>query len=269
MKHQDYTWGGVVCRGIRSIWVVAAVCSMAAMGIAGPPDAAASRRAVEQLTAYLASGQSERGLLAEQPFATTALTRSDAEQARHLLWEDHVRMIRQTRAGEMAAGRLTTGDLAMPFVYSVIGDMPEGGRSLYLSLHGGGGTAKRVNDGQWENQKRLYRIPEGIYLVPRAPTDTWNMWHQEHIDELFDRLIENLIVLEEVNPNRVYLLGYSAGGDGVYQLAPRMADRFAAAAMMAGHPNEASPLGLRNIPFAIYMGENDSAYNRNTVARQW
>jgi hypothetical protein len=66
----------------------------------------------------------------------------------------------------------------------------------------------------------------------------------------------------------VYLLGYSAGGDGVWQLAPRMADRFAAAAMMAGHPNEASLLGLRNLPFALFMGGNDAAYNRNQVAAE-
>ena len=72
-----------------------------------------------------------------------------------------------------------------------------------------------------------------------------------------------------MNPNRIYLLGYSAGGDGVYQLAPRMADRFAAAAMMAGHPNETSPLGLRNLPFTIHMGGLDSAYKRNAIAQQW
>jgi hypothetical protein len=82
-------------------------------------------------------------------------------------------------------------------------------------------------------------------------------------------LIENLIVFEDVNPDRVYLLGYSAGGDGVYQLAPRMADRWAAAAMMAGHPNETSPLGLRNVPFTIHVGGRDSAYDRNRVAREW
>jgi pimeloyl-ACP methyl ester carboxylesterase len=78
-----------------------------------------------------------------------------------------------------------------------------------------------------------------------------------------------MIVFENVNPDRVYLMGYSAGGDGVYQLAPRMADRLAAAAMMAGHPNEARPEGLRNIGFAIHMGANDSAYNRNKVAAEW
>src|SRR5690606_5890083 len=64
-------------------------------------------------------------------------------------------------------------------------------------------------------------------------------------------------------------LGYSAGGDGVYQLAPRMADRFAAASMMAGHPNETSPLGLKNLPFALHMGALDSAYERNLKAEQW
>jgi hypothetical protein len=78
-----------------------------------------------------------------------------------------------------------------------------------------------------------------------------------------------MIVCEDVDPDRVYLLGYSAGGDGVYQVAPRMADRWAAAAMMAGHPNETSPLGLRNLPFALQVGANDDGYKRNAVASRW
>jgi predicted esterase len=121
----------------------------------------------------------------------------------------------------------------------------------------------------YQHQITLYNASEGIWVVPRSPTDSWNQWHQDHIDPMFDRIIENYLMVRDINPNRVYILGYSAGGDGVYQLAPRMADRFAAAAMMAGHPNDASPLSLRNLPFAIYVGENDSAYNRNEVARQW
>jgi hypothetical protein len=82
-------------------------------------------------------------------------------------------------------------------------------------------------------------------------------------------LIESFIALEGVDPNRVYLLGYSAGGDGVYQLAPRLADRFAGAAMMAGHPNETRPDGLAALPFALHMGALDSAYERNAVAASW
>ena len=129
-----------------------------------------------------------------------------------------------------------------------------------------------MNDGQWRNQIQLaqaYRPKEGLYVAPRGPTNSWNLWHEAHMDPLFDRLIADLVVLEGVNPNRVYLLGYSAGGDGVYQLGPRMADRWAAAAMMAGHPNSASPLGLRNVPFAIQVGANDGAYRRNAVAADW
>jgi hypothetical protein len=78
-----------------------------------------------------------------------------------------------------------------------------------------------------------------------------------------------MIVLHDVDPNRVYLMGYSAGGDGVYQLAPRMADRFAAVAMMAGHPNESQPLGLRNLPFALHVGALDDGYGRNNIAAEW
>ena len=126
-----------------------------------------------------------------------------------------------------------------------------------------------MNDRQWENQARLYQPNDALYVAPRAPTDNWNLWHEPHVDALFARLIGDAIVLGEVNPNRVYVMGYSAGGDGVYQLAPRMADYWAAAAMMAGHPNDASPLGLRNIGFTLHVGANDSPYERSAVAAEW
>ena len=197
-------------------------------------DVEASLHAVATLKEYLDASPADRPELAEQEFAAVALTRGHALEAEQLLWNDHVQRIKESRADEMKTRRLTAGDLQMPFYYTVSGDKPKNGRSLYISLHGGGGAPKQVNDRQWENQKRLYQVKEGVYLAPRAPTNTWNLWHQGHIDGLFDRLIENLIVFEGVDSNRVYLLGYSAGGDGVYQLAPRMADRFAAAAMMAG-----------------------------------
>jgi hypothetical protein len=161
------------------------------------------------------------------------------------------------------------GKLEMPFAFKTFGKKPDGGRSLFISLHGGGGAPKQVNDGQWENQKKLYTVDEGIYLAPRAPTNTWNLWHEAHIDRMFARLIEDLIVFEDVNPNRVYVLGYSAGGDGVYKIAPRMADHWAAAAMMAGHPNGVSLLSLRNVPFALQVGGDDSAFNRNKVGREY
>ena len=97
-------------------------------------------------------------------------------------------------------------------------------------MESGGGAPPALNDQQWSYQVNLYELPEGICVAPRAPTDTWNLWHEGHIDPIFQRLIESYVACRGVNPDKVYLMGYSAGGDGVWQLAPRMADRFAAAA---------------------------------------
>ena len=207
------------------------------------------------------------------PFVLHAqLTKEQAVEFRDSLWADHQQTIRKERSAEMQKKVIRIGDHSMRFESKKYGKKPKEGWSLFISMHGGGGAPARVNDSQWKNQVRLgdaYKPKDVIYVAPRAPTNTWNLWHQGHIDKFFDRLIENLVVLEEVNPNAVYIIGYSAGGDGVYQLAPRMADRLAGASMMAGHPNETSPLGLRNIPFAIHVGAKDHGYKRNSVAAEW
>jgi len=224
---------------------------------------------VAQLSQYLSSDAFDWNQIAEQPFANAPLTRNDANLAKDLLVQKRREQLLKERKAEVEALEIKLGDRTMPFFYKVFGDKPEGGRSLYISMHGGGNAPARVNDRQWNNQKRLYEPAEGVYVAPRAPTNTWNLWHEGHIMPMFDRLIEDMILFEDVNPNRVYIMGYSAGGDGVYQLAPRMADRLAAAAMMAGHPNDAQPLNLRNIGFALYMGGKDKAYKRNEVAAEW
>lgn len=224
---------------------------------------------LDALKAWLVQPRDDRPELATQDFATAKLTKEESAAAANLLWNDHAAYIRESRAAEMEHKEFSLGDKTLKFSYKIFGEKPVGGRSLFISLHGGGNARARVNDQQWENQKGLYKPEEGVYLAPRAPTNTWNLWHEGHIDPMFDHLIENMVVFEDVNPKRVYVMGYSAGGDGVYQIGPRMADRWAAAAMMAGHPNEAQPLNLRNIGFALHVGAEDGAYNRNQIAREW
>lgn len=225
------------------------------------------RSILARLDAHLA----EFGIhgLATADFAEVALDANEASAARERLWTRHVAEVREGRKAEFDARAITVDGVTMKFWYRTFGEKPKNGRSLWISMHGGGGAPAEINDKQWQNQKRLYELEEGVYVAPRAPTDTWNLWHQGHIDSLFARLIADMVVFEEVDPDRVYILGYSAGGDGVYQLAPRMADRLAAAGMMAGHPNDANPFGLRNIGFALHMGANDAAYDRNAVAAKW
>lgn len=222
--------------------------------------------ALSGLKAWLALPATDRPQ--EAPALQAALTRIEAEQAVEWLFADRLARLASERREEMEAKTLTEGGRTLRWMDRTFGEAPTDGRSLWISLHGGGNAPPRVNERQWQNQIGLYEPAEGIYLAPRAPTDTWNLWHEAHIDPIFQRLIDNHVALAGVNPNKVYLLGYSAGGDGVWQVAPRMADRFAAAAMMAGHPNEASLLGLRNLPFAVFVGGNDGAYNRNKVVAE-
>ncbi|MBM3845887.1 MAG: hypothetical protein FJ405_06335 [Verrucomicrobia bacterium] len=195
-----------------------------------------------------------------------SLTRAEGERVVQMFAASQLASIRTNRSDEIHQQSITVEGKTLRWMSKTFGTATNGGRSLWISMHGGGNAPAALNNRQWTNQLGLYQPAEGIYVAPRAPTDTWNLWHQGHVDVLFQRLIENYVAAGEVNPDKVYLMGYSAGGDGVWQLAPRMADRFAAAAMMAGHPNEASLLSLRNLPFALFMGANDSAYQRNKVA---
>lgn len=245
------------------------ISALALTSVAAAPDSAKSAAAVADLKAAVDASPKSFAAIQGKPFVDIALTKADAAAARELLWWLHSSLIKSERAKEIADRVIVDDKLDMRFDFRTFGEKPKSGRSLWISMHGGGGAPKQVNDQQWNNQKKLYTLPEGLYLTPRAPTDTWNLWHQPHVDRMFRRLIEDLIVLEGVNPDRVYLMGYSAGGDGVYQLAPRMADTWAGAAMMAGHPNGVSLLSLRNVPFALQVGGKDAAYSRNRIAREY
>ena len=198
-----------------------------------------------------------------------SLTKEQAEQVASKLWAEKTSGIKAQLQEEVDKDEIKFGDKTMRLLVKQFGQAPTTGAALYISMHGGGNAAAHVNDQQWQNQIKLYEPEEGFYVAPRAPTNTWNLWHEAHMDDLIDRLILAYVVCKNVDPNRVYLMGYSAGGDGVFQLAPRMSDRFAAVSMMAGHPNETKADGLRNVPFALFMGGDDDAYNRNKLAEQW
>ncbi len=246
-----------------------AAAFLAVAAAAAAPATSTGASPVDDLKAYLARPTDGRPPLAGQPFATAPLSKADAAAAQRLLWDDHVADVRATRRQEWADQAITIGPDTLRLLVKHFGHRPAGGWNLFISMHGGGNAPAAVNDSQWQNQIRLYSPPDSLVVAPRAPTNDWDLWHKPHIDPLFTRLIEDAIVLEGVDPDRVYLMGYSAGGDGCYQLAPRMADRWAAAAMMAGHPGDASLLPLRDLPFTIHVGALDAAYHRNEIAAQW
>lgn len=197
--------------------------------------------------------------------ATAQMSREKADEARKQIISQWKADERTRLQNDAEAKCVRQGELSMPYDVKTFGAEPSDGRSLWISLHGGGNAPKALNDSQWENQKVLYQPAEGIYVAPRAPWDDWDMWFKPPIDPMYEQLIRTCVIYYNVNPDKVYLLGYSAGGDGVWRMAPRMADHWAAASMMAGHPGDVDMRPLRNLPFMIWCGGNDAAYDRNRI----
>jgi hypothetical protein len=205
-----------------------------------------------------------------QKFSSEPLSEEEAAEATSMIYNKKAEEIRSACDASWEQEEFSVGHYKMKLLKVLFdGQEPEDGRDLFISMHGGGNTSPEVNDQQWCNQIRLYNSPGAIFIAPRAAVNDWNMWFQPHVDTLFTQIIETLVARGDVNPDRVYLLGYSAGGDGAYRMGPRMADSWAAVSMMAGHPGDASPVNLRNIGFSVWMGGEDTAYDRNKTAAEY
>lgn len=187
------------------------------------------------------------------------------------VWNEYCQEVKNTSTYKrvLEKNEITYDQATMRFGHSVIGDPGKEGYPIYIALHGGGATP--ANESQWDHMKFYYRqsVGNGIYIAPRGVRDTWNTHFNPESYALYDYLIEFMSVTYNVNPNRIYLLGFSAGGDGVYNLGPSMADRWAAVAMSAGHPNGISPKNLKHVPLLLQVGEHDRAYNRHHEAPKY
>ena len=226
---------------------------------------------VNEGTKWIKDGQKQS--LTKQNLSTQSLSKEKATIISKILYVNYKKKMITIYEKEWANKVIEIEDAKMPFHYQIFGQKPKDGYDLFISLHGGGATTAEENDRMYKYHQEIYNTTmknvNGVYVALRAPTNTWDLWHQSNIDDFLDKVIKMFTCKLNINTNRIYLMGYSAGGDGVYQLATRMADRWAAAAMMAGHPGDFKPDNLYNLPFALHMGAKDRAYKRNKHAKYW
>jgi pimeloyl-ACP methyl ester carboxylesterase len=153
--------------------------------------------------------------------------------------------------------------------------MPENGWPLVIAMHGGGGAPAEVNDSQWKAMQHYYHDQPSVggylYLAIRAPNNAWNGFYDWYNLKLTDRLVRQFIAGEKVDPNKVYLIGYSHGGYGAFFIGARMPDRFAAIHASAAAPTGGNITGknLRNTPFTFMIGEHDLAHHRLHLCREF
>jgi hypothetical protein len=155
-----------------------------------------------------------------------------------------------------------------PYTVKKVGQKPKNGWPLFIAMHGGGGVPKNINDGQWKHMQIYYRDQPSVtgyqYLALRAPNDVWNGFYDDYVPPLVTNLVRQFLLLGDVDPDKVFLMGYSHGGYGAFFIGPKIPDRFAAVHSSAAAPTDGtiSPKTLRNTRFTFMVGEKDNAYGR-------
>ncbi len=244
------------------------ILSLSLLLWAGGLSAQLSKSETKQMLRMLQSAPTFDAVIDSLSRRDIVLDSASIPVAREALWqrllEEQARFPARKTAFARGECNYAAGKTGL-FSMKTKGEQPAHGYPVYIGLHGGGGGPKEMNDEQWEQMQTYYLegIDTGLYVAPRGPNNTWNLHFDDDAMAFYDRLLMDLRLFAGADPNRVYLLGYSAGGDGVYQLAPRLAPQLAAASMSAGHHNGVSPVNLVQVPMLLQVGELDAAYDRN------
>ncbi len=137
-----------------------------------------------------------------------------------------------------------------------------------ISLHGGGNVGGD-HPGSLDNEMawgwgliRTKMIPSVPFrMLPRCIDDkATNAWILESEAQAVEAALDAIVRREDIDQNRLYLMGTSMGGFGTWKFASIMADRFAGIASLSGGctVGEAELSNLRNTVFNVYIGEKDS-----------
>ena len=187
------------------------------------------------------------------------------------LWNQVLNELRRdkNRANEIKRMEIPCQNkMSLRFYEKVIGKPESNGYALFICLHGGGQTSPATNDKQWHDiiPFEANGFKNGtIAVAPRGINNAWNLHFIDESYPAFVRLIEDYIIFKNVDPNRVYLMGFSAGGDGTYQISERIPFMLAACSPQAGHPNGVTTVNLCNLPTYLAAGEKDGAFKRNQI----
>lgn len=212
------------------------------------------------------SGRRDRAkdLLGKAPAIPKDKVRSLTEE----IWKAYAKSPEAVLRKAAAAGSFCVVD-GEPLYYVKKEDAKRGpnGYAIYIDMHGGGGAPPETNDGDWKIHQKRYTT-DGKFFAVRAPRDTWDHFHNEYFHNFIDALVEQMIVAEDADPNRIYIMGFSSGGYGTIQLGPAMPDRFAAFATSAAATEGMRPENLYNLPWLYQVGENDTMYDRAKLHQQ-
>lgn len=197
------------------------------------------------------------------------LLRENETAVRHAAWEAYrAAPIHSELKTDFDARQVRFEKHLSPYTVKTVGTRPTNGWALFIAMHGGGGAPQELNDSQWRHMQIYYKDhPEAggyLYVALRAPNNTWNGFYDTYVYPLIANLTRQFRLYGDIDPNKVFIMGYSHGGYGAYAIGPKMPDNFAAihASAAAASDGETTPKTLRNTIFTAMVGEKDTAYGR-------
>lgn len=142
---------------------------------------------------------------------------------------------------------------------------------LVVFLHGAGGMKpERVVDRLWDGAGQVFEnLPEECYFFAPQANDKWSgiAWEQLPYAMSQDpnvqnnavaECLDNLIKTKAVDPQRIYVAGTSMGSMGMWDLAARRPNLFAAGISCCGGFDPAQAQKLAGIRFRVFHGDADN-----------
>lgn len=130
---------------------------------------------------------------------------------------------------------------------------------LIVYLHGSTDTVSR--DIRWY-QDPVQKENPAFVLTPKCenPDQGWgNTWRAGHTPAMANTLslIDSLIAVYPIDPNRLYIYGISMGGFGVFSVLAKEKGKFAAGYAVCGGSDAKAAAELLDTPLWIFHGELD------------
>ena len=134
----------------------------------------------------------------------------------------------------------------------------DGGYPLLVYLHGKNGdvmTAEQPWQANIFSSEDNYDDRPCFIIAPQNPDQMgWKDAKAEGVVNIVKQLIENL----PIDPNRIYLTGYSMGGYGTFHILANEPELFAAGVPVAGGANPNTAASFKGVPVWVFHGAKDA-----------
>lgn len=146
----------------------------------------------------------------------------------------------------------------------------DGPRPLIVFLHGAGEVGADVT--QLKNLDVVHFAQSGpvakedFPFIAVSPVTPKHGWEPQRVKLFLDKLIQSRTRRFKIDPNRVYLTGFSMGGFGTFRTAEEYPDLFAAVAPVAGGGDVEKAERLKSVPIWAFHGDADDVVDYHSSA---